>query len=92
MSSFDFTALLKFLGSLFDAFMKLFEKLGFHSKTYAQRQLRRYAYAQYIKEYDQCGRTENKPYSESNISAYKAVGLIRVQYSAEKEAASEIRT
>lgn len=30
MSSFDFTALLKFLGSLFDAFMKLFEKLGFN--------------------------------------------------------------
>lgn len=29
MSSFDFTALLKFLGSLFDAFMALFEKLGF---------------------------------------------------------------
>lgn len=29
MSSFDFTALLKFLGALFDAFMKLFEKLGF---------------------------------------------------------------
>ena len=29
MSSFDFTALLKFLGSLFDTFMKLFEKLGF---------------------------------------------------------------
>ena len=29
MSGFDFTALLKFLGSLFDAFMKLFEKLGF---------------------------------------------------------------
>lgn len=30
MSSFDFTALLKFLGALFDAFMKLFEKLGFN--------------------------------------------------------------
>ncbi len=29
MSGFDFTALLKFLGSLVDAFMKLFEKLGF---------------------------------------------------------------
>lgn len=29
MSGFDFTALLKFLGALFDAFMKLFEKLGF---------------------------------------------------------------
>ncbi len=29
MSSFDFTALLKFLGALFDTFMKLFEKLGF---------------------------------------------------------------
>lgn len=29
MSSFDFTALLKFLGALFDAFMKLFAKLGF---------------------------------------------------------------
>lgn len=29
MSGFDFTALLKFLGSLFDAFMNLFEKLGF---------------------------------------------------------------
>lgn len=29
MSSFDFTALLKFLGALFDAFVKLFEKLGF---------------------------------------------------------------
>ncbi len=29
MSSFDFTALLKFLGSLFDALMKLFDKLGF---------------------------------------------------------------
>lgn len=29
MSSFDFTALLKFLGALFDAFMKLAEKLGF---------------------------------------------------------------
>lgn len=29
MSSFDFTALLKFLGSLFDAFMQLFAKLGF---------------------------------------------------------------
>lgn len=28
MSSFDFTALLKFLGALFDAFVKLFEKLG----------------------------------------------------------------
>ncbi len=29
MSSFDFTALLKFLGSLFDAFVNLFAKLGF---------------------------------------------------------------
>lgn len=29
MSGFDFTALLKFLGALFDAFMALFEKLGF---------------------------------------------------------------
>lgn len=29
MSGFDFTALLKFLGALFDAFMGLFEKLGF---------------------------------------------------------------
>ncbi len=29
MSSFDFTALLKFLGALFDAFMNLFAKLGF---------------------------------------------------------------
>lgn len=30
MSTFDFTALLAFLQSLFDAFMKLFEKLGFN--------------------------------------------------------------
>ena len=29
MSSFDFTALLKFLGALFDAFVNLFAKLGF---------------------------------------------------------------
>jgi hypothetical protein len=29
MSSFDFTALVLFLQSLFDAFMKLVEKLGF---------------------------------------------------------------
>lgn len=29
MSGFDFTALLKFLGALFDAFVALFEKLGF---------------------------------------------------------------
>lgn len=29
MSSFDFTALIKFLGSLFDALVALFEKLGF---------------------------------------------------------------
>lgn len=29
MSSFDFTALLKFLGSMFDAFVNLFAKLGF---------------------------------------------------------------
>lgn len=29
MSSFDFTALILFLQSLFDAFMKLVEKLGF---------------------------------------------------------------
>ncbi len=29
MSSFDFTALVLFLQSLFDAFMKLAEKLGF---------------------------------------------------------------
>ena len=29
MSSFDFTALLKFLGALVDAFMNLFNKLGF---------------------------------------------------------------
>ncbi len=29
MSSFDFTALLKFLGALFDAFANLFARLGF---------------------------------------------------------------
>ncbi len=29
MSSFDFTALLKFLGALFEAFASLFAKLGF---------------------------------------------------------------
>ena len=29
MSSFNFTALLKFLGALFDAFANLFAKLGF---------------------------------------------------------------
>ena len=29
MSGFDFTALLKFLGALVDAFMNLFAKLGF---------------------------------------------------------------
>ncbi len=29
MSSFDFTALLKFLTALFEAFMSLFAKLGF---------------------------------------------------------------
>lgn len=29
MSGFDFTALIKFLGALFDAIVALFEKLGF---------------------------------------------------------------
>lgn len=33
MSSFDFTALIKFLGALFDAFKKLAEKLGFNFGT-----------------------------------------------------------